>query len=76
MYRKGYQKPLEAILGLLCRPMWNLSAIGRLSPLRGAHRLIDGISAPTTECRHKETPYSGSVGGFYVLGTRWSRNIR
>lgn len=64
MYRKGYQKPLEAILGLLCRPMWNLSAIGRLSPLRGAQRLPGGIRARLAECRHKETPYRGSVGRF------------
>lgn len=64
MYRKGYPKPLEAILGLLCRPMWNLSAIGRLSPLRGAQRLPGGIRARLAECRHKETPYRGSVGRF------------
>lgn len=64
MHRKGYQKPLEAILGLLCRPMWNLSAIGRLSPLRGAQRLPGGIRARLAECRHKETPYRGSVGRF------------
>lgn len=64
MYRKGYQKPLEAILGLPCRPMWNLSAIGRLSPLRGAQRFSGDIRARLTECRRKETPYSGSVGGF------------
>ena len=64
MYRKGYQNPLEAILGVLCHPMCNLLTIGRLSPLRGAQRLLGDISARLAECRHKETPYRGSVGGF------------
>lgn len=66
MHRKGCQKPLEAILGLPCRPAWNLSTIGRLSPLRGAQWLLGDIGDRLTECGHKETPYRGSVGGFLI----------
>ena len=57
-------KTPEGALRALNYPCMEFIDCGRLSPLQGAQRLPGGIRARLAECRHKETPYRGSVGRF------------